>query len=127
MPLEFPFRLLLEGKAAAVIRSLRGKLRGLNATNRRKLESVIRYYNNNQDLMKYDEYLKKGYPIASGVIEGGCRHLVKDRMECTGMRWHVDGAQAMLNTRSAYVNDEWDEMIEHRIQKQQARLYGQAA
>lgn len=124
---EYYFRLLLEGKVAAVIRSLRGKLRGLNATNRRKLESVIRYYNNNRDLMKYDEYLNKGYPIASGVIEGGCRHLVKDRMECTGMRWHVDGAQAMLNTRSAYINDEWDEMIEHRIEKQQARLYGQAA
>jgi hypothetical protein len=123
---EHYFRLLLNGKVAVVIRSLRGKLRGLNATNRRKLEGVIRYYGNNQNLMKYDEYLKKGYPIASGVIEGGCRHLVKDRMECTGMRWHVDGAQAMLNTRSAYINGEWDEMIERRIEKQQARLYGQA-
>ena len=77
--------------------------------------------------MKYDEYLEKGYPIASGVIEGGCRHLVKDRMERTGMRWHIEGAQAMLNTRSAYINGEWDEAFEYYIQQQQTRLYGQAA
>lgn len=121
------FQMLLDGKIAAVIRSLRGKLRGLAATNRSKLEGVIRYYNNNQHLMKYDEYLTKGYPIGSGVIEGGCRHLVKDRMERTGMRWHIDGAQAMLSTRSAFLNGEWDEMIEYRIRKQQASLYGQAA
>ena len=77
--------------------------------------------------MKYDEYLKQGYPIASGVIEGGCRHLVKDRMERTGMRWQIDGAQAMLNTRTAYINGEWDDMIEERIQRQQVSLYAQAA
>ena len=46
--------------------------------------------------MKYDEYLAAGYPIGSGVVEGACRHLVKDRMERAGMRWHPDGAQAML-------------------------------
>jgi hypothetical protein len=110
-----------------VIRSLRGKLRGLSGTKRETLQNTIRYYNNNQTLMKYDEYLEKGYPIASGVIEGGVRHLVKDRMERTGMRWHIDGAQAMLNTRSAYINGEWDETFEYYIQEQQTRLYGQAA
>ena len=110
-----------------MLRSLRGKLSGLSGASRKKLQAVIRYYHNNQALMKYDEYLKKGYPIASGVIEGGCRHLVKDRMDCTGMRWHIDGAQAMLNTRSAFLNDEWDEMIEYRIKRQQVKLYGQAA
>jgi hypothetical protein len=124
---EHYLELLLNGKVAIVIRSLRGKLRGLTGTNRQKLRNVIRYYKNNEALMEYDVYLKKGYPIASGVIEGGCRHLVKDRMERTGMRWHVDGAQAMLNTRSAYLNDEWDELLERYIQKQQERLYGQAA
>ncbi len=124
---EHYFQLLLEGKVTVVIRSLRGKLSGLSGAKRKTLQSVIRYYDNNQTLMKYDEYLEKGYPIASGVIEGGCRHLVNDRMERTGMRWHIDGAQAMLNTRSAYINGEWDEMFERYIQMQQARLYGQAA
>ena len=42
--------------------------------------------------MKYDEYLAAGYPIGSGVVEGACRHLVKDRMEQTGMRWRIAGA-----------------------------------
>jgi len=46
------------------------------------------------DYMKYDEYLAAGYPIGSGVVEGACRHLVKDRMEQTGMRWRIAGAQA---------------------------------
>ncbi len=46
--------------------------------------------------MRYDEYLRRGYPIASGVIEGACRHLVKDRMERSGMRWTLEGARSML-------------------------------
>jgi hypothetical protein len=124
---EHYFELILNGKVATVIRSLRSRAHGLDEGNRRKLQSVIGYYNNNQSLMKYDAYLKQGFPIASGAIEGACRHLVKDRMECTGMRWQVNGAQAMLNTRSAFINDQWDEMIEYRIQKQQTRLYSHAA
>ena len=48
------------------------------------------YYENNRDHMRYDEYLAAGYPIGSGVAEGACRHLVKDRMEQTGMRWTVE-------------------------------------
>jgi len=49
--------------------------------------------------MRYDEYLRRGYPIASGVIEGACRHLVKDRMERSGMRWTLEGARSMLHAR----------------------------
>jgi hypothetical protein len=77
--------------------------------------------------MQYDKYLEQGYPIGSGVVEGACRHLVKDRMERTGMRWEVQGAQAMLDTRSAYINGEWEELMEYRIQQEQFRMYGQAA
>lgn len=121
------FRLLLEGKVTTVIRSLRGRLRSLAAEPWNKLKRVIRYFDNNQSRMKYDEYLAKGYPIASGVIEGGCRHLVKDRMERTGMRWKIDGAQAMLNTRCAFINGDWNKLFEKYIQKQQDRLYNAAA
>jgi hypothetical protein len=52
--------------------------------------------------MRYDEYLAAGYPIGSGVAEGACRHLVKDRMEQTGMHWTINGAQAMLSLRAIY-------------------------
>ena len=54
------------------------------------VESAIEYLENNREHMKYDEYLAAGYPIGSGVAEGACRHLVKDRLEQTGMRWTVD-------------------------------------
>jgi len=75
--------------------------------------------------MRYDQYLAAGFPIASGVIEGACRHLVKDRMERAGMRWTIDGAQAMLDLRSTYINDGWQAFQRHRIHTETQRLYPQ--
>ena len=121
------FKLILDGRVDTVIRSLRGKLRLLTSTKHKILSGIIRYYDNNRTYMKYDEYLRNGYPIGSGAVEGTCRHLVKDRMERTGMRWEIEGAQAMLNTRSAYINGEWNELIEFRINREQNCLSGQAA
>lgn len=73
--------------------------------------------------MGYDAYLAAGYPIASGAIEGACRHLVKDRMERAGMHWTMAGAQAMLNVRSVYCSDAWDEYQQYRIEREQHQLY----
>jgi hypothetical protein len=84
---------------------------------------AIAYLENNQEHMRYDEYIAEGYPIDSGVAEGACRHLVKDRMEQSGMRWTVSGAQAMLHVRVMYLNDQWNEFIEDRIVREQSRLY----
>ena len=61
----------------------------------------------NKRRMRYDEYLRLGCPVATGVIEGACRHVIKDRMERAGMRWKVPGAQAMLNLRTIYTNGDW--------------------
>ena len=87
----------------------------------------MEYLENNREHMRYDEYLAAGYPIGSGVAEGACRHLVKDRMEQTGMRWTVEGAQAMLHVRALYLNDQWEEFHEHRVEREQARLYTRPA
>ena len=73
--------------------------------------------------MRYDEYLAKGYPIASGVMEGACRHLVKDRLERAGMHWTYAGAQAMLDVRSVYVSEEWEAFQSYRIEQETQRLY----
>ena len=73
--------------------------------------------------MNYHEYLAEGTPIASGVIDGACRNLVKDRMEHSGMRWVLDGAHAMLELRSIFLGPLWDRVIQFRIEKQRARLY----
>jgi hypothetical protein len=126
---ERSLRMLLEGKVDSVIRSLRQLLvtRPLSGPQRKRVQEVITYYDNNREHMRYDEYLAAGYPIGSGVVEGACRHLVKDRMERTGMRWSLAGAQAMLHLRAFYINDDWSAFIEHRIEREQAALYRQAA
>lgn len=119
-------RLLLEGKVGYVIgglRQMRTKHR-LAAAKRKTLAKVIGYFANNRAHMLYDEYLAAGYPIGSGVAEGACRHLVKDRLEQTGMRWILEGAQAMLYLRAIYLNGDWEEFLDYRIRVEQNRLYG---
>jgi hypothetical protein len=82
---------VLQGKAKGVIKGLRRmgtkhKLRGVQAA---RLQKLCNFLENNLHRMRYDQYLAFGYPIATGVIEGACRHIVKDRMERAGMRWKV--------------------------------------
>lgn len=89
----------------------------------KQLTAVLTYLNNNRRYMRYDEYLAAGYPIGSGVVEGACRHLVKDRMERTGMRWRTPGAQAMLDLRAVYINGDWDDFQQFRITNERRRLY----
>ena len=122
-------QMLLEGKVGCVIGRLRRlcNTHRLKGEKRRRVAAAITYYENNREHMRYDEYLKAGYPIGSGVAEGACRHLVKDRMERTGMRWTGAGAQAMLHLRALYLNGRWDEFIDHPIQTEQTRLYRKAA
>jgi hypothetical protein len=118
-------RLLLQGKVGGVIGGLRQMLtkRALSGSKCKTLETVIGYFENNRQHMKYDEYLSAGYPIGSGVAEGACRHLVKDRMEQTGMRWTVKGAQALLHLRAIYLNGDWPTFVAYRIQNEQTSLY----
>ena len=123
---EERLRDLLEGRVGYVIGGLRQRLtkrEAAAASKRKVVKSAIEYLENNREHMKYDEYLAAGYPIGSGVAEGACRHLVKDRMEQTGMRWTVEGAQAMLHVRALYLNDQWEEFLEFRVEQEQARLY----
>jgi hypothetical protein len=122
-------RMLLEGKVGYVIGGLKRLREQLPRRDprRRTLSTVIRYYENNRQHMRYDEYLAAGYPIGSGVAEGACRHLVKDRMEGTGMRWTVPGARSMLLSRAIYLNGRWNEFVNYRIETEQTALYGRFA
>jgi hypothetical protein len=121
------FRLLLEGQVKNVIAGLRTPARHHAGAKRRTLRQVANYFANNQEHMKYDVYLAQGYPIGSGVAEGACRHVVKDRMEQSGMRWTVAGAQAMLHTRAIYLNGDWQNFNDYRIAREQNELYTTAA
>ena len=123
---EDRLRMLLDGKVGLVIGGLRQTLtkRKLKGSRRKTVREVIGYFDRNRGRMRYDEYLAAGYPIGSGVIEGACRHLVKDRLERAGMRWHPDGAQAMLDLRAVYLNGEWEAFWSYHVEREDDRLYG---
>jgi hypothetical protein len=116
---------VLGGRVMTVVGGLRqrGTKRELHGAKKKRLAVLCHYLEKNSTRMRYDRYLAKGYPIASGVIEGACRHYVKDRMERAGMHWSKEGAQAMLDVRSEYLNGDWKAFQEHRITRESARLY----
>jgi hypothetical protein len=118
-------RRTLHGQIAAVIHSLRwlGTHHKLKGKRREALQRICGYLRNNAHRMAYDAYLEHGFPIASGVIEGACRCVVKDRMERSGMRWIMPGARAMLDMRCVYLSDLWEEFATFRIQRESRRLY----
>lgn len=87
---------LLHGQVGTVIANLRVSARTLKPKPREALKGIDNSFAKHQHRMAYDLYLAEGFPIATGVIEGACRCLVKDRMERSGMRWVMAGAQAML-------------------------------
>jgi hypothetical protein len=118
-------RQLLEGEVGRVIGGLKQMMtkRKLRGSSGEAFHAAITYFANNQQRMKYDAYLREGYPIASGVIEGACRHVVGDRLDRTGMRWTLAGALAMLATRTTYLSDDWTEYHSARIAREQSRLH----
>ena len=119
---------ILEGDAKSVIAGLRqmGTKRGLKGSRKQRLKTACNFLERNLYRMKYDKYLAAGYPIASGVIEGACRHVIRDRMELAGMRWKIPGAQAMLDLRTLHANGDWKTYQTYRIQAETHRLYPHA-
>jgi hypothetical protein len=87
------------------------------------LSKTANYFKRNLPYMDYPTYLANGWPIASGVIEGACRHLVKDRMELSGMRWSLEGAESLLHLRAVAENDDWDAYHLFRMKQRHQRLY----
>lgn len=118
--------LMLLGKTQTIIDDLRQQVHTgeLTAKQLETLTKTANYFERNLPYMDYATYLEKGWPIASGVIEGACRHLVKDRMELSGMRWQLDSAEALLNLRAVAENDDWDAYHTFRRRRRQQRIYG---
>lgn len=102
---------ILNGDAVGVVRGLRrvATLQKLSEDERADVDTACGYFTVHADRMRCHEYLAAGLPIATGVIEGACRHLVKDRLERTGMRWSASIAQAMLSFRCLRASDVWDD------------------
>ena len=117
---------LLQGRVGRVIGGLKQTLRKrkLKVSQRKALKDVIRYFENHREWMRYDEYLLKGYPIGSGVVESSCGHTVKDRMEGTGRRWSIEGAESVLLLRSIYTSGDWDMYWDSYMKIERKRVYG---
>jgi hypothetical protein len=101
----------------------------LSATRRKNLDRCVDYLTNNADHLHYDHALAQGWPIATGIIEGACRHLIKDRMDITGARWDLPGAEAILKLRALTsngdFNDYWDYHLEREHQRNHQTRYQQ--
>ena len=96
-------------------------MQGLSDADRGPIDVCDNYLLKYREFLHYDRYLSKGYPIATGVIEGACRYLVKDRMEITGARWRLDGAEAILRLRSLRASGDFDEYWEFHLRKEYER------
>ena len=103
-------RAILEGKAAAVAAGMRREatVKKLSAAQRVAVDTSADYLQKYTAYLRYDAYLAAGYPIASGVVEGACRYLVRDRMELTGARWRLHGAEAVLKLRALHASGDFD-------------------
>jgi hypothetical protein len=116
---------ILEGKVSKVIKTFKEMRQDtqLSLSKKRKLKKAITYFENHKHMMKYGDYLAKGYPISTGLVEGACGSLVKDRMEQSGMRWTIKGAQAILDLKAARKNNDWEQFWEFYVNTEGKRLY----
>jgi hypothetical protein len=108
---------VLHGRAKAVAATLASVARKARANSRKKnldltdVDKAATYLSNNQQHMKYDKALEKGWPIATGLIEGSCRYVIEDRFGITGARWSPDGAEDILKIRAVVVNGDLDDYM----------------
>jgi hypothetical protein len=102
---------VLRGKAGLMAGGMRRSAtrRELSPKARKPVDTCATYLLNKSPYLHYDRYLSQGLPIATGVIEGACRHLVKDRMEITGAKWRLEGAEAVLRLRALRSSNDFDE------------------
>jgi hypothetical protein len=109
--------LLLGGQVDAMLDRLRKTLasvplHGPNTKFKRKtLQTQIDYFEQRRDMMRYDEYRRDDLVLATGVIEGACRYVVSERLDCAGMRWTPEGAERLLQLRCMELNGDWEAFI----------------
>jgi hypothetical protein len=116
---------LLQGQVIEVVRGMKisATKRNLRGSARNAIDKSAAYLYRNRHLMAYDDYLARGFPIATGNIEGAAKNLVKDRMERSGMRWSEQGAEAMLQLRAVYLSGDFESYWKFHIAKEQDRCY----
>ncbi len=118
-------RAVLAGKATRVAGTIRRQATttGLDTARRAGADTCATYLTNKAQHLDYPAALANGWPIATGVIEGACRHLVKDRMDITGARWGLPGAEAILKLRAVRCNDDFDQYWTYHLDQERQRVH----
>lgn len=95
----------------------------LSASRREAVDACERYLTRHLDQLHYDTALDNGWPIATGAVEGACRHLITDRLDVTGARWGLPGAEAVLRLRAVVSNGDLDPYWRYHAAREHERLY----
>jgi hypothetical protein len=117
---------VLDGKAVDVAAGMRrsATLRKLKGKKRKIVDEAADYLLNRKEYLDYPSYMKRGLPISTGVIEGAVRHLVNDRMDITGARWGLSGAEAILRLRALHASGDFDEYWQFHLEQEYLRNHG---
>ena len=116
---------ILDGAATKVAGAIRRQATktGLDPPQRLGADTCAAYLTNKRAYLDYPTALRQGWPIATGVIEGACRHLVKDRMDLTGARWGLEGAEAILKLRAIRANGDFDDYWRYHLAEEHRRVH----
>jgi len=116
---------VLTGNARQVATSIRRKATrdGLDPPRRKGADACVKYLLNKAEHLDYPKALTSGWPIATGIIEGACRHLVKDRMDLTGARWGLHGAEAILKLRAIRSNGDFEDYWTYHLAQERQRTH----
>ena len=118
-------RKILHGKARQVAAGIRRRATafGYSPAERAGADECARYLENKQDYLDYATALAEGWPIATGIIEGACRNIVKDRMDITGARWGLEGAEAVLKLRALIATGHFDAYWRFHLRREHERIH----
>lgn len=116
---------VLDGNARQVAAGIRRRASTahLSKAKRRTADACADYLTNKAAHLDYPTALAAGWPIATGIIEGACRHIVADRMAITGARWSVEGAEAVLKLRAVCSNNDFEEYWRFHLSKERTRVH----
>ncbi len=118
-------RAILAGKATRVAGAIRRQATtaALEPARRAGADICAAYLTKKAPYLDYPTALANGWPIATGVIEGACRHLVKDRMDITGARWSLAGAEAILKLRAVRSNGDFEQYWNYHLSQERHRVH----
>jgi hypothetical protein len=114
---------ILRGECGQVAKGIRQSATKRQIESREGVDKCADYLLKNKSRLQYDDALAQGFPIATGVIEGACRHLINDRLDITGSRWSLKGAEAILTLRSLKSSGDFDSYWTFHKEQSKKRLY----